>query len=231
MSELSANEAAQRLQVSPRRVRALLESGALPGRQIAGRWVVNSRAVEQRQDASPPSGRPLSPASAWRALAVLAGTEEESPVAPSARSRARRQAEELRKRHEAPGGWSSALRARASIADCYAHPGILPRLLNDPAVVPSGISAAPEHRVPLMVSGAAEGYVRASDLESLQARYALSRDDGRANVRLHVVDDCQAVPVWLFRCPVAPAPVVAADLMERDTPRDRAAGAELAASL
>jgi hypothetical protein len=228
---MSANEAARRLQVSPRRVRALLESGGLPGRQIAGRWVVNSRAVEHRQDVSPSGGRPLSPASAWRALAVLARAEEENPLAPSARSRARRQAEELRKRHGALGGWSSALRARASIADCHAHPGVLQRLLNDPAVVPSGISAAPEHGVPLMVSGAAEGYVRASDLESLQSRYALSQDDGHANVRLHVVDDRQAVPVWIFRCPVAPAPVVAADLMERDAPRDRAAGAELAASL
>jgi hypothetical protein len=162
---------------------------------------------------------------------VLARAGDQIDVGPSARYLARRRAEELRRCDKAPSRWSSALRARASVADFHVHPGVLQRLLADPAVVPSGISAAPEHGVPLMVSGAAEGYVRSSDLQSLRSKYALSPDDARGNVRLHVVDDQQAAPAWIFGCPVAPAPVVAADLMERDAPRDRAAGAELAASL
>jgi hypothetical protein len=105
----------------------------------------------------------------------------------------------------------------------------LQELLHDPKVVPSGISAAHDHGADLMVLGGAEGYVRSRDLPQLQKRYALNPDAGSdANVRLHVVDNAGE---WLFRQRIAPAAVVAVDLIEHDEPRDHAAGAQLAARL
>jgi hypothetical protein len=80
-----------------------------------------------------------------------------------------------------------------------------------------------------MVVGGAEGYVRARDLSAVAKRYELSPASAPdANVRLHIV---RVGADWLFRRRVAPAAVVAADLVERDESRDRIAGAKLAASL
>jgi hypothetical protein len=77
--------------------------------------------------------------------------------------------------------------------------------------------------------GAAEAYVRPSDLAGIIEHYALNPAVGaEANVWLRVVGGGAD---WLFRQRVAPAAVVAADLMERDGARDQAAGAKLAASL
>jgi excisionase family DNA binding protein len=233
MSDLSVTEAAQRLQVSPRRVRALLADGRLPGRQIAGRWLLSSGDVDRRQQAAPPPGRPLSAASAWHVLAVLARADDAlRDLAPPARSRARARAAELRQCQPADLArrWQSALGSRARTCDFYAHPSILKALLDDPDVLRSGISAASDHGADLMVTGSAEGYLRSRDLPQLQARYALSPDAGaHANLRLHVTQDDDAR--WVFRRAAAPAAVVAADLLERETPRDQAAGAKLAARL
>ncbi|GAA1817266.1 helix-turn-helix domain-containing protein [Planosporangium flavigriseum] len=232
MSELSVADAAQRLQVSPRRVRALLEGGHLNGRQIAGRWLVSLNDVERRQNAAPAAGRPLSPASAWHVLAVLAGIDDAlATLPPPTRSRARARARELRhlEHAEAVRQWRSALRNRARQYLFYAHPSVLHEFLNQSKVIPSGISAAHEHGADLMVLGGAEGYVRAQDLPHLQERYALNPDAGAdSNVRLHVVD---GVGDWLFKHRPAPAAVVAADLIEHDEPRDQSAGAQLAAQL
>jgi len=233
MTDLSVAEAAQCLQVSPRRVRALLEDGRLQGRQVAGRWLLSSRAVERRQQAAPPAGRPLSQASAWRVLAVLAHADDAlRNLAAPVRSRARGRAAELRLRQpaEIARHWLSVLGGRAQVSEFYAHPSVLEELLDDPKVVRSGISAARDHGADLMVAGGAEGYIRSRDLPQLQARYALSPDAGvHANIRLHVVDDDEAS--WVFSRRVAPAAVVAADLVEREAPRDRAAGVKLAAGV
>jgi excisionase family DNA binding protein len=233
MSDLSVTEAAQRLRVSPRRVRALLADGRLPGRQIAGRWLLSSRDVERRQQAAPPPGRPLSPASAWHILAVLSRADDAlRDLAPPARSRARARAAELRQCRPADlaSRWQSALGSRARTRDFYAHPSTLNALLADPDVLRSGISAAGDHGADLMVTGSAEGYIRSLDLPQLQARFALSPDAGaHANLRLHLTQSDEGG--WAFRRAAAPAAVVAADLIERETPRDRAAGVKLAARL
>jgi excisionase family DNA binding protein len=237
MSDLSVAEAAQRLQVSPRRVRALLEDGRLQGRQVAGRWLLPSRAVDHRQRAAPASGRPLSPASAWHALAILAKADDAISHLPApVRSRARGRAEALRNMppsgEEVARRWQSALARRAEICEYYAHPSVLERLLDDPAVVRSGISAVGDHGAGLMVLSGAEGYVLSRDLPHLESLYALNPniDAAQANVRVHLVADDRAAE-WLFLHRVAPAAVVAADLVERDSSRDRAAGVKLACRL
>jgi excisionase family DNA binding protein len=112
VSDLSVAEAARRLQVSPRRVRALLADGRMEGRRVAGRWLVPSRAVDQRRQAAPASGRPLSQASAWHALAVLARADDSVARLPApVRSRARGRAEALPR-------YASTMPIRACCGDC-----------------------------------------------------------------------------------------------------------------
>lgn len=231
MSDLSVADAARRLQVSPRRVRALLEDGSLRGRLVGGRWLLSSADVERRRLLALPAGRPLSQASAWHVLAVLAHADEAlGEISAPARSRARARAAELRRSQHAemPERWRSALRGRARVIDFYAHPSVTGGLLEDPRIIRSGISAARDVGADLMVTGGAEGYVRSRHLRELEEKYALNAvPEPRANVRLRVVDDDLAD--WLFRREVAPAAVVAADLIEREAPRERGAGVKLAA--
>lgn len=233
MDDLSVAEAALVLGVSARRVRALLESGQLPGRQVGGRWLLSSRAVEQRREVPRDGGRPLSQASAWNMLAVLSAAEDSLNDLPApARSRARSRAKDLRKPGEIVSKWPCPLAKRARSGRFYGHPSVLEDLLADPRVVRSGISAAMDYNVSLVATGSAEGYVRSSDAEDLRSDYALNPDvdPAQANVLLHVVEDEQAAR-WLFGLRVAPAAVVAADLAERDAPRERDAGLKLAARL
>ena len=233
MVDLSVAEAAQVLGVSARRVRALVESGHLPGRQVGGRWLLPSGAVDRRQEVRREGGRPLSPASAWNMLAVLSGAEDSLADLPApARSRARSRARDLRRLDQIAGKWPSSLASRAHNGRFYGHPSVLEDLLADPRIVRSGISAAVDYDAGIVVAASAEGYVRSGDLDDVRSDYALNPDVGQAqaNVLLHIVHDEQAAD-WFFGRQVAPMAVVAADLAERDAPRDRDAGLKLAARL
>jgi excisionase family DNA binding protein len=229
---MSVADAAQNLQVSPRRVRQLVADGSLPGLRVGGRWLVSPSAIEHRQRSRPPPGRPLSAPSAWRVLAVLAHAADGlEGLSPPLRSRARSRAARLRRQPSdaIPQAWRAALRRRAELNQFYGHPSILADIAHDPGLVRSGISAAHDHGADLMVVGGAEGYLRSQDLVRIVEQYALSPSSGAdANVWLRVVGSGAD---WLFRQRVAPAAVVAADLMERDGFRDQAAGVKLAASL
>jgi excisionase family DNA binding protein len=231
MEYLSVADAAARLEVSPRRVRQLLKDGGLAGHRVGKTWLVVADELESRLKSPPSPGRPLSSRSAWDVLAALSEVDEGlEPLAPSARSRARSRAKQLRGHPSSidPDEWRSALRRRARLHRCYAHPGVIADLLADRRVVRSGISAAQHHGADLVVVGGAEGYVRASDLDGVMNQYALSPvSKADANVWLRVVSEGGD---WLFQGRVAPAPVVAADLMERDGYRDHAAGVSLAAA-
>jgi hypothetical protein len=192
-----------------------------------------SRAVEVRQEMPSEGGRPLSQASVWNMLAVLSGAEDSlNELSAPARSRARSRAGAMRRADDIASKWPCALASRACSSKFYGHPSVLADLLADPRVVCSGISAAIDHKVDLVVAGSAEGYVRSSDAEDLASEYALNPDvsNVQANVLLHVVEDEHAAR-WLFSRQVAPAAVIAADLAERETPRERDAGLKLAARL
>jgi len=203
------------------------------GRQVAGRWLLSSSAVEQRQEIPHEGGRPFSQASVWNVLAVLSGAEDSlSDLAAPARSLARSRAKDMLRAEEMASKWPRALANRARSVRFYGHPSVLADLISDPRVVRSGVSAAADHNADLVVAESAEGYVRSGDAEDLKSEYALNPglSYAQANVILHVVDDEQAAR-WFFSCPVAPAAVVAADLAERPASRDRVAGLNLAARL
>jgi hypothetical protein len=129
-----------------------------------------------------------------------------------------------------PARWRSALADRARTSDYYAHPSVLAQLVEDSAIVRSGISAAADLGADLMIMGGFEGYVRSAKLQSVVDRYALTAAEGaETNVRLHIIGDGWAP--WLYLARVAPAAVVAADLIDRDGTREQAAGVKLAGRL
>lgn len=216
MSVLSVVDAAEELEVSPRRVRQMLASGDLPGQRVGRSWAIDRADVERlrRTDV----GRPWSAASAWAVLELAAGRNPE--LSSVERSRARK-----RLADSGIVGLVGRLRSRSDRRELYAHPSALDRLGAERAVVRGGISAAAEYDVDLIAHGEAEFYVRASEVVDLVDRYALDEESDRPNVIVRVVDD----EVWSFDHDVRVAPwsVVAADLLDARDERSRRAGLEL----
>lgn len=216
MDVLSVARAADVLDVSPRRVRQLLESGQLAGQQLGRSWVIDRGDVDRfRRNGA---GRPWSASSAWAVLGLAAGHEPE--LSPVDRSRARG-----RLADRGLGGLVEQLRARAERREVYAHPSVLGRVVRDDRAVRSGVSAAHEYHADLIVQDAAEVYARAGDVADLVDSYALDEYADRPNLILHVVDD----EAWPFgdRQQVASWPVVAVDLLDADDERSQRAGREL----
>jgi hypothetical protein len=216
--QLDAGESlpADVLDVSPRRVRQLLESGQLAGEQLGRNWVIDRGDVDRLRRSG--AGRPWNASSAWAVLELAAGRKPE--LSPVERSRARR-----RLADHGLAGLVVQLRARAERHEGYVHPSVLDRVGGDDRVVRGGVSAAREYRVDLIIQDAAEVYVRAGDVADLADSYALDGDADRPNVILHVVDD----NAWPFDDDeqIASWAVVAVDLLDADDERSRRAGLEL----
>lgn len=216
MSLMGAAEAADSLDVSPRRVRQMLEAGSLPGQRVGGSWVIRRADVERLRRQS--VGRPWSAKSAWAVLKLAAGRDQE--LSPVERSRARK-----RLADDGLGGLVAQLRARSGRHEMYAHPSVLDRLVAEPGVVRGGVSALPEYDVDLIAGEEAEVYVCASKVSDLVDLYALDAETDRSNVVVRVVDDGD----WPFGddARVAPWSVVAVDLLDAHDERSQRAGLEL----
>src|SRR5918993_1477863 len=65
--------AAARLGLSPRRVRALIDSQKVAASKVGGVWIVDPRSVERRQRAARRGGRPLDAKNAWALLWLASG--------------------------------------------------------------------------------------------------------------------------------------------------------------
>ncbi len=216
MSVVGVVDAAEQLEVSPRRVRQLLASGDLPGQRVGRSWVIDRADVQDLRRGG--VGRPWSAASAWAVLDLAAGQDPE--LSPVERSRARK-----RLADHGLGGLVDQLRARAERRKMYAHPSALGRLGAESGVVRGGVSAVSEYNVDLIAGEEAEVYVRARNMSDLVDRYALDVESERPNVIVRVVDDDD----WPFDddARVAPWPVVAMDLLDARDERSRRAGFEL----
>jgi len=238
-------EVAERLGVSPQRVRQQIADGRLLASRVGGRWLVDESAVQRFSDPRA-SGRPLSHRSVWALISVAALAEaEERPVseAPDARwaewlgglslteqTRARTRWAALRDDADQSDeqGVASTLRqtlgprARRLLLRA-AEPDLLD-LRADARVTTSGVS---QRRSGLASGSAVEGYVDEAAVDDLVRDFFL-RSAPRpaagpgANVVLHVLGG--PLPA---RPPVTAAIVLAADLAEHRLPREEARAAAL----
>lgn len=98
-------------------------------------------------------------------------------------------------------------------------------MVEDEALVPSGISAAGSMRIGLLASREADGYIARAQLQHFIDEHALSPGGVDGNVRLRVVPD----DLWqdLAGRSVAPRAAVALDLADELDPRSEAAGKKL----
>jgi len=217
MPLISVQETASVLGVSRRRVRQMLAQGSLDGRRIGRVWAIESDAVEHAKEQRPRPGRPWTPESAWALLAVAGGRDH--GLSPVQRSRARQRLKAGLQR------CVSQMGVRAERRRFYAHPSVIETLGREPTVVRSGISAAAHYELDVVAINELEGYVTSSSLPGLINRFGLDEQSERPNVLLRVVDDRS----WAFgpADTVAPAPVVAVDLLEADDSRSRRAGIQL----
>jgi excisionase family DNA binding protein len=104
---LTVDRAAERLGVTPRRVRALIEAGELPAMSGAREWLLDPAAVERRARTARRAGRPLSPTTAWEQIRRL--EDRGLPRSPGERDRIRRQLS-TRARYLASGTHPQTLR-------------------------------------------------------------------------------------------------------------------------
>lgn len=215
---ISISEAAQILELSPARVRAMASGGQLSASKIAGRWLVERSAVEQRKRRGAHEGRRFTAQNAW-ALLMLASDEEVEGIGPSVRSRMKRALATEGLQDLAP-----RLSRRADISIYRAHPGEIHHVIKDPALMRSGISAAGSHAIGHVSGREADGYLPEAKLRRFIKEHALSPAGPDGNVRLRVVPD-EARSILRGRS-VAPEAVVALDLMEDPDPRSAKAGAE-----
>lgn len=218
MDPVSVPEAARLLKLSPARVRLMASKGQLPAEKIADRWLIERRAVELRRQQKHPRGRSFTPLNSW-ALLLLASGDEALALDPVDRSRLRRALalEGLRR-------LSPRLRGRAEIFVYKAHPGEIAYVLEDGALLPSGISAAGSIDAGLLPGREADGYIAQPQLHDFVSRHALSPAALDGNVRLRVVPADLWASLELGGRAVAPPAAVALDLAEEDDPRSQAAG-------
>lgn len=216
---ISIPEAARILKLSPARVRAMAARGQLPATKIADRWLVERSAVEQRRRQKAVRGRRFTPQNAWAVL-LLASGEDAPRLDPSVRSRLRR-ALAL----EGLNDLAPRLGNRADVSVYRAHPGEIRYVVEDRALVPSGISAAGSMGIGLLANREADGYIAQSQFPRFIDEHALSPSGIGGNVRLRVVPD----DVWqdLAGRSVAPPAAVALDLADEPDPRSEAAGKKL----
>ncbi len=217
---LSIPDAAQVLELSPSRVRAMAVHGQLDASKIGDRWLVERSAVEARRRKGGHSGRPFAPHNAW-ALLLLASGQTVEEIDPSVRSRLRRAV-----RVDGLAKLAPRLVRRAESQHFDVHPGELRYLVENPAFLRTGISAAGEYGLDLLSGHEADGYVVASGLKRLIANHALSAAVAHSgNVRVRLVPD----KAWrhLADAKVAPTAAVAIDLAEDPDPRSASAGKQM----
>src|SRR5712691_4443414 len=219
---LSISEAARQLDLSPRRVRALVESGRLRANRVGSRYVISRSDVGRYQRSKAPSGRPISAANAWGLVAILAG-EEPSWLGSSAEWRLRRLLKQGAAQVE-----DALLRSapRSDVHHWRLLLGDLAKALEDEDVLVLGGLAAqsPSIDVPYLPGqDPLEAYVSDRDLRKLRGRFKPSDDSSHANLLLRV----PAHPWVLKKGPAAPEAVVAADLLEHDDERVVRAGRQL----
>jgi excisionase family DNA binding protein len=213
---LSVAEAAKALDLSVRRVRALIDAGAIPAERIGRAWVLSRDAVDRFARRHRRRGRRLSSENAWALLALLSGEEPASVEAP-AMSRLRRYARDREWRLEL----LEHAEPRAKVLPLWMPADDLRKLAEYP-LVRSGLSARDAiSRLDVVPQGdePLDAYADEDVAEEVLHRFLPEEDAANPNVILRVVKG--GPPVRGDE--EVPLPVVAADLLDHDDPRVRRA--------
>jgi excisionase family DNA binding protein len=209
---ISSAEAAERLGLTPGRVRELIASGALHAHRVGNRFLVSRDDVEARASSEPAVGRRFSPRRAWAIILLDSG------IVPPGLDQVT--LSKLRRILREKDLWSirPRLASRAERRQLRAHSSDLARLDAEPGVVRTGARHAASAGLDLVAPDApVELYVDVPTAERLAARYRLRPAD-RPNVVLHVVP--AEVRAWLPDS-VAPKSAVALDLADDRDPRSQ----------
>lgn len=132
MDWMSAADAAERLQISPARIRVLINRGDLIASQVSGRWLIDPESVERVGSRSRRAGRPFDPRAAWGLLAMADGRSPDW-LAVAERSRL---AEVLAGRGVLD--LVGQLSRRAVVEHWHVHPSLLERIAAEDGVVVGG---------------------------------------------------------------------------------------------
>jgi hypothetical protein len=214
---VSVADAATRLGLSERRVRALAAKGQVPAQKIANRWFVEVDRLSERRRSAGARGRPFSDRHAL-GLLFLASGEDPQWLSAYEKWRLRRYAlprlSDLMPR----------LNQRAGVHSVRAPESLVKRLANDPNFIRSGVSAADHYRADISSRSVLDGYYKERAFKNLVYRYALQPvPEGEANLVVRGIEDDTA----LSRRQFMPVAVVAADLADSADARTRRAGMQL----
>jgi hypothetical protein len=223
MRELeSVSMASRRLRVHPSRIRALLRSGALRGRKVGGRWLVDAR-DDRGGSFVGAGGRPLDIKNAWAHIFVASGLRPKW-VSRFELSRARRRLREVGLLQLA-----ARLRTRARVEHFSADGRRVGALKSSQRLVFSGASAASHYGADIRWASGLDAYIPEGALRALVYQFALREADPQtANVVLRAVRE-----LWPFESGISSAPLAAVvlDLYESHDPRSKRAAATLARRL
>jgi excisionase family DNA binding protein len=221
---LTVSEAAAKLGISGQRVRQLISAGSLPARRSSAGWLIKADDVLARDRRK--RGRPVSPRTAWAVICMLSSALDPKSAAgssceisdPRLRYHALQLLRTMPDPADDPGRWRALLASRSHAERMWVHPGILPRLIEEPQVRVGGSAGAAHIGEGLSQPGLRDLYVDQPDVKHVIASYRL-RPDPEGQVMLNVVPS--SVPQELLRplgrsVPVAAA---AADLLDEDDPR------------
>jgi excisionase family DNA binding protein len=198
----SVDEAAARLDVSPRRVRAMIAEEKLPAEKLGGRWVLAAETLDGFN--SHPAGRPMSEKSVWCVLRYLSGVQSLTTLPSRLRTRVR----ELLDKENAEQilrGWAAR---RASSMHMWASAEELKSLLDDARVVISGGLCSEE---PACV------YIDTAEGVNIVREYGLRPRPEHPitlGVTLQCVENLDAVPRSITDGRCVAVPVAALDLRD-----------------
>lgn len=208
---MSSYEAAAHLGVSLRRVRALIDAGQLPGRQIGGRWVIPAQAVAHFR--ARPGGRPMSEHVAWQALRHLAFDDHHGRL----NSRLRAQIASLRDENDRLARMHSWMAARGDLHRLWAFGPSLAALTDDDRLVVGGAQGSANLAPPQRV----HAYAAVADLPDIVADYRLNPPTpGREpNIHLWAVKSLDQIPRNPNNHRIVAPLVAALDLIDDGDPR------------
>ena len=219
---MAVADVARELGVTSRRVRSLIESGALPAEKVGGVYVLSERDVDAfARRYRPKHVRAMSPRIAWAAAALGDGVRPTWLRADElSRLRARLSSD------EAPtGAWRAQLAAAGPRARFRAGAAQVDALLENPHTVRTGASATNVVGDRLTGAPGADVWVTSADVVTELARRLGLLRSSAGNVTISVpgadIDRISADGRNAFRL------IVARDLLLEDDPRAHAAGEDL----